>query len=102
MPRWLPDGRRVVVGGYERGGLNSLRILDTVTGDQEIVWSPAGLVAVLPGGISPDGQFAVVEATFDGEGSDVYTIDLTTGEAFNVTNQPDENDYFPSWWSGAP
>ena len=100
-PHWLPDGRHVVVGGWSGEPSASLRIIDTVTGDDESVWTPPSPADfVLPGGVSPDGRYAVVEVALRDQDSDIFRIDLETGEALNLTNRPAGLDGFPSWGPG--
>ncbi|NNF28945.1 MAG: hypothetical protein HKN73_17095 [Gemmatimonadetes bacterium] len=100
-PHWLPDERRAVMGGWSGEPSASLRIVDTVTGEEESVWTPPSPAEfVLPGGVSPDGRYAVAEVALLDQDSDVFRIDLETGESLNLTNRPDGLDGFPSWGPG--
>lgn len=99
-PHWLPDGRRLVVGGWAGEPEATLRVLDAETGGAETVWVPARARYVMPGGVSPDGRFAVAEVSLEGADSDVFRIDLETGEAVNLTNRSGGFDGFPSWGPG--
>jgi len=53
--------------------------------------------------ISPDGRRAVFSARGGAGGSsDVWLVDLETGERRNLTNTPDRDEVNPAWWPGRP
>lgn len=79
LPSGLVLGTEFGLWKIDRGGV-PIRILDR-------------LDAVL----SPDGTRAVYAAE-----SDLWLIDLTTGEEQNLTNTPDLIEDFPQWWAAKP
>ena len=53
--------------------------------------------------ISPNGRRAVFSAGFGTEeSSDVWLVDLETGERRNLTDTPDRDEVNPVWWPGRP
>ena len=101
FPQWMPDGQHIVVGGFSGEPTAALRIINVQTGDDRTIWTPPEASDyVLPGGVSPDGKYAVAEVGLRGLDSEVFRIDLETGEGVNLTNRPDRFDGFPMWRPG--
>ena len=84
-----PDGRRIAVGGYDRGvGLWDLR-----TGDQRTLWRREGL-APAQGSFHPDGQRYGLAAS----DHNAYVVDLDGTESLVLRGARDET----TWLSFSP
>jgi molecular chaperone DnaK len=92
LPVLSPD-RRSVAYSMESPGALELRVIDTGGEGDRLVMG--GLVPDARATWSPDGTRMAVAADRDGP-TDIYVIELATGEVTNLTNSPeDEGD--PSW-----
>ncbi|MAF10404.1 hypothetical protein CMK11_08130 [Candidatus Poribacteria bacterium] len=98
VPRWSPDGTRIVYAYAKNGMLHdALDLLDLRTGaTQRLIpwvdrpmfpdWSPDGTQLVFSG---PD-----IPRTFVW---DLFTMDSVGGPWTNLTQSPDEEEWLPAW-----
>lgn len=100
QPTWSPDGRYLALVSVS-GVSNIIRIMDMTTGQFRTLEPEMNYFAGLTW--SPDGDRFVVEGRRlpeDREGgdykSDLYTIDVDTGDVLQLTNTPD-SETSPVW-----
>ena len=95
-PTWSPDGKLVAAVPFTSDGYYSLIILDLETGDAvnyRTKYFPH--LSLSAPQWSPDGTMIICES---GRGiSDIYKVDVKTGQIVNLTNTPKEDDGKPYW-----
>ncbi len=101
---WMPRSREVLVAFGRPGRRASLAIVNLDGDVLKTVIPDARLVANDGLAVTPDGRAAILSArrpngTFDS--TDLYRVDLRTGEVRNLTSTPTWRETFPSFVGGA-
>jgi len=92
---WSPDGRRIAFWDYKG---KRLRILDLLRGELETVPCQLDIISLAGLSWSPEGDEVACGAVARGRNKyDLYVINVETEEFRNLTNSPDDNDFFPCW-----
>jgi TolB protein len=93
--QWFPSGRELLFQAPDASGVSQLyRIRTNGTGKQQITENTGGSLNHVR--LSPNGSYALY--TTPGVSiSIIYTVDLSTGDVFEVRGGPLAKNYFPVW-----
>jgi dipeptidyl aminopeptidase/acylaminoacyl peptidase len=85
---FAPDGERVAYTATRRNGTDFDVFVQNLSGEPEMVWETAGYHTVADW--APDGSFLIVSRHYSNLNSDLYKLDLSSGETMLLT--PHEGD----------
>ena len=95
---WSPDGRYIAYASNDQDRRNlNVAIRDIQTGEVTRLITAEGMFQ--PGAWSPDGKYLLaVQSRFNAD-SDIFLIDVRSGNAQNLTAHAGEVNYVPGPWS---
>lgn len=95
---WSPDGRYMAYAGNDREPTDQDVILrDAETGEVTRPMADGGLYS--PAFWSPDNQHLLVVKVFSNTNTDLYVLDVDSGEARLFTEHEGETKYVPAGWA---
>ncbi|MFC0470461.1 LysM peptidoglycan-binding domain-containing protein [Halalkalibacter kiskunsagensis] len=93
--QWFPNGTELLFQAPDASGISQLfRIRTDGTSKQQITENTGGALNYVR--LSPDGSY-VLYTTPGVSISIIYTLDLSTGNVFEVRGGPLAKNYFPAW-----
>jgi TolB protein len=84
-PRFSPDGSRVLYTSYETG-FPRVRVLNVGSVSSQMLPTTEGIMSFAPR-FSPDGRTVIYSMT-QGSNTDIYSMNLATGQTRRLTNAP--------------
>lgn len=98
-PAWSPDGQWIVVDGVGGQSLqNTFIVVHPDGSDQHLLRPPVAADYVGFPQFSPDGTRLVFHMKTTGaKNADIYTMGLDGTDLVQITNTPDQQEYFTDW-----